>query len=57
VATEILDSNATPLKLVLIDRVLKLPRAARSVTLVLHDTRGKPIAELDRCKMSPPLSF
>ena len=46
-ATEILDSNATPLKPVVLDRALELPAAASSVAVVLKDLEGTSIGEVD----------
>ena len=45
-ATEILDSVATPLKPVVLDRALELPVATRRVALILQDAEGKKIGEI-----------
>lgn len=52
VATEILDSNVTPLKPVVLDRALELPLAASSVALVLQDREGRLIGEVARHALS-----
>jgi len=51
-ATEILDSNATPLKPVVLDRALELPPAASSVAVVLRDPEGRSVGEVDRYALS-----
>lgn len=51
-ATKILDSNATPLKPVVLDRALELPPAASSVAVVLQDVEGRSIGEVDRHALS-----
>jgi hypothetical protein len=47
-ATEMLDSGATPLAPVVLDRAIALSPAARSVALVLENEEGKRIGEVAR---------
>jgi len=50
--TEILDSNATPLRPVVLDRELEFPATASSMALVLQDAEGRSIGEVARHALS-----
>ncbi len=52
VTSEILDSNVTPLKPVVLDLALELPTAASSVALILQDAGGRRIGEVSRRTLS-----